>query len=316
VVVGNSRQLDYEYYNATYGVGSGHPQNNPLLITETSLGHATLESVTVLWPRGGLWTVGFQLVLAGTVIVPQGGNLTFATGDDHEHTYEVGLEVDTGLQVALYNLGSFFHTVYVTYKVSNIGDKLATQQAQDAAAAAASAGAAASAPSNPITVIPTAPSTTEVPPVSTVTVPPAALPGASPGVDPNDPVIVNLQQQITQLQQTVASLQTELAQLQIMPATPSTSTTSPTSPSVTSSASPAPVGPMITLGGPGTVVTNPDQSTTNPYNPNGSLNITALGQIATANGGAATIVTPTGGILPVTSGMLGGHPYTCIGSSC
>lgn len=150
--------------------------------------------------------------------------------------------------------------------------------------------------------------------------------------------VLALWAQVQALQQQVVNLQSEVANLlatqqvgggTIAPALPPATTATvpgstpppatPTTPVTTPSGAPAqqPTGPTVTLPAMGQTVTLSDgQTQVNPYNPGGSLNISAVGQIVADQGGKATVVTPTGAQIPVTVGTLGGHPYTCIGTSC
>lgn len=160
--------------------------------------------------------------------------------------------------------------------------------------------------------------------------------GPTSTIDPNDPTIVSLQTQITQLQQQVETLNATVASLQQNLASVVATTPGPNPTPVTSVANnpppstgalqnqaapgstptPGTTGPNVVLPTTGGTVPLSNGTAVNPYQPSGALDITALGKIAADNGGSVTITTPSGAQIPVTQGTLGGHPYTCIGTSC
>ena len=328
---GDLRQTDWDHQFRSYNVPAGSFVDTPTVFAE-NLGHVWLDSLIVedtLWVAG---KVGYRLLLAGGIIVPaNAAQFTYVGGFGGRQSFDVGIEVDTGVTVHGINFGQFPHFVFVTYKTTTIQNAIAaglvTQAGQTIAPEPSPSTVATSAPVMQLAPLP---STTGGTVTSTLT---SGTPTTAADVD-----VLALFNQVQALQSQVVNLQSEVANLLAaqqtgggtiapaptpsLPGVPNTTPSAAGTPStatVTPSGAPAqaPSGPQVTLPPAGGVVTLSDgQTQVNPYNPSGSLNITALGQIAADQGGTAVIVTPTGAQLPVTQGTLGGHPYTCIGTSC
>lgn len=72
-----------------------------------------MQEVQLIIPPGHAGLTGFQMSVAGTPIIPYGGN-PFIVGDDYQHSWEIGQEIEPS-QVLLtgYNRDVFTHTFYV-----------------------------------------------------------------------------------------------------------------------------------------------------------------------------------------------------------
>lgn len=92
----------------------------PLFTTITLGGLITLDQITFRIPAGHRGTTGLQVQLAGAVIFPYNAPTEWLVGDDDRLTVPFGIEVDTQLRVATYNLDLRGHTHLLDVQVSDI----------------------------------------------------------------------------------------------------------------------------------------------------------------------------------------------------
>ena len=312
---GSDRVADYVYYPVSLTVPAGTPASAPATV-QPFTSDKDLISIELQVPPGHSGFTGFSVTYDGTTILPWSTTgAQWIIADNYVKEFDVGMRVGPHMTITGYNTDQFPHTFYVRLKVRNNPPPSA---------------AVTTPPGGAVTQLQPPPTTpTGVPPVST------PLP-TTIGVDPNDPVIVALTGRVTAIEQTVETLQAQLAALQqqlnaVVATTPGPNPVPATTPgSVPSTPAPGtggtppvpakeltiPGAPAVTLPPQGQTYQAPGGQVINPYQPNGALDITAVGQIAAAHGGQANVTLPSGAVLPVTSGTLGGHPYTCIGTSC
>lgn len=113
------RQPDYRYVPFDVTIPKATVIASPQ-ITDVSSGDVGLLEVQCLVPPGPSGAVGWQLRLAGGVILPWQNTSTWIVADGQLLTFDVGLEVDSGLQVAAYNIGTFDHTLRFRLKVQDL----------------------------------------------------------------------------------------------------------------------------------------------------------------------------------------------------
>lgn len=89
--------------------------------TPTALGHCILDAVSVFIPSGHAGLTGLAIQLAGVHVVPFGDNTAYVLGNDSTDEFDLGVEVDTGLNVITYNIDAAFpHTFYLRFKCRDI----------------------------------------------------------------------------------------------------------------------------------------------------------------------------------------------------
>lgn len=318
---GDLRQTTWDHQFRGYNVPAGSFINLPTVFAE-NLGHVWLDSLIVENTIQVAGKVGYRLVLAGRILVPEANDpLTYVGGFGGRQAFDVGIEVDGSLQVHGINFGQFPHFVFVTYKTTDIASAIRAGLVNDP-------NAVSLAPTGESSVAQASPA-----PVTVITPPPAPTSGGTivttlaPSPVASDPAFLALQQQVQALTAQVEALQTQVDALQQNLAsvvattpgpnvTPVTSSTSPNAPKPAAQPDAIPGAPSIVLPAQGQSAQLSSGATVNPYNPNGSINISALGQVVADQGGSANVTLPSGAVLPVHTGTLGGYPYTCIGTSC
>jgi hypothetical protein len=95
-------------------VAANRVATNPLKVSPL-LGDIWLDKVHIRIPPGPKGNTGVSIVNAGVGIVPFGGNPTFMLADDELLEYDVGAEVNNGLQVWTYNTDVTAHTIQVRW---------------------------------------------------------------------------------------------------------------------------------------------------------------------------------------------------------
>lgn len=98
-------------YAADLTVPAGTPATAPVSLTvPVPTGHVTRGVLTI--PDGPNGLAGWQLLLAGTPIVPYDGE-SWLIGNDHVYTFPIDQDVNAGqLTVSGYNTGQYPHTFH------------------------------------------------------------------------------------------------------------------------------------------------------------------------------------------------------------
>lgn len=79
-------------------------------VTSVPIGDVWIDTVEIRIPRGHRGTTGIQLANSQTPFLPQGTTSLFILGDDEALTFDVGVEVDSGLEIVTYNQDVYNHT--------------------------------------------------------------------------------------------------------------------------------------------------------------------------------------------------------------
>jgi len=118
------RTVDPRYIPTTVTVPANTPQSAPTSL-DPGLGQVFLEEVQLYIPPGHGGLTGLAISLAGMHIVPYGGPNAYILGDGAGFTFDVGIEVDSGLNVVTFNADiAFAHLFYLRWKVSSIATAL------------------------------------------------------------------------------------------------------------------------------------------------------------------------------------------------
>lgn len=114
------RTINPRYVPQTVTVPPNTPSSAPTT-TATAVGHCILDAVTVFIPSGHQGLTGLAIQLAGVHVVPYGDNTAYVLGDDSTDEFQLGVEVDQGLNVITYNTDQAFpHTFYLRFKCRDI----------------------------------------------------------------------------------------------------------------------------------------------------------------------------------------------------
>ena len=313
---GNPRVADHLYWPVTLTVPASTPASAPATVLPFT-NDKYIEAIEVEVPPGHSGLTGIAVTYDGVNIVPWSPTAAWITADNYVKEFDVGMVMGAQLTIAGYNTDVFAHTFYVRIKV-----RYQATGAPAPPAAPPSSGGITVAP--PVTVLqPVPPTPLEVPPVSLITPPlhpqTPLLPVASPVA--TDPAFLALVQRVAALEGQVLALDAKAESL-IQRLTALLNTTTGPNPVQVTTPPPAgapaappqatviPGAPGVTLPGIGQTVPLPNGQQVNPYNPNGSLNISAVGQVVAASGGSANVTLPSGAVIPVTVSTLGGQPYT------
>jgi hypothetical protein len=72
-------------------------------------------SVEIVIPSGHRGLTGIAIANSGGQLVPYAQEPTFLIGDDDRLEYDIGVEVDTGFQVCVYNTDVYPHNFYLRF---------------------------------------------------------------------------------------------------------------------------------------------------------------------------------------------------------
>lgn len=123
------RTINPRYVPQTVTVPANTPVASPTSTT-TNLGHCILDAVSVFIPSGHQGLTGLAIQLAGVHVVPYGDNNAYVLGDDSTDEFQLGVEVDQGLNVITYNTDqAFSHTFYLRFKCRDIPQSQASTPA-------------------------------------------------------------------------------------------------------------------------------------------------------------------------------------------
>lgn len=114
-----SRTLSPRYISLTVTTPAATPQASPQS-TPVVVGHVILVSVSILIPPGHVGVTGVQVDLAQEPILPWGRPQGFIVGDNFRDTYNIDIEVDTGLTVVTFNTGNYSHQHFLEFHVIDI----------------------------------------------------------------------------------------------------------------------------------------------------------------------------------------------------
>lgn len=99
------------------------PLNTPIAsaISQTiDLGYVIIDWVEVRIPSGHLGFTGFALDNADVRLVPWNNRNEWLIGDNDLLDYEISMEASATMRMRGYNTGSFNHTFYLRFGVSDI----------------------------------------------------------------------------------------------------------------------------------------------------------------------------------------------------
>lgn len=116
-----TRTLSTRYVQVAITTPAASVKTAPLS-TAIDLGNVILDSLEISLPGGSVGLMGFNLALAGQVVLPYGGNAGFIIRESADKEYVIGIEVDKGLVVKTYNTDRHSHVAYFTFKVHDIFD--------------------------------------------------------------------------------------------------------------------------------------------------------------------------------------------------
>lgn len=85
------------------------------LVTQINLGDVMLHQIDMRIPPGHNGFTGIQIKLSDNAIVPWGNASAFIVGNDESLKFEYGDEVDAGLTVVTFNIGTYAHTHYLRF---------------------------------------------------------------------------------------------------------------------------------------------------------------------------------------------------------
>lgn len=113
------RQPDFRNVPVPVTVTNANPSTSPLIVP-VDLGDVFLIAVTVMFPPGPRGQVGVHLDLAGQTIVPWSDTQQWLIADAQTFNFDVGMEVDQGMNIHAYDNGGFNHLIQWVFKVSDI----------------------------------------------------------------------------------------------------------------------------------------------------------------------------------------------------
>lgn len=91
----------------------GGTQINAPQTTALPLADMWVESIEVEVPPGPGGSMGFNLVYAGTQMIPFSQQTSWLIVDNYQHSFPVSSQMGKGLQVVAYNIGFWNHSIYL-----------------------------------------------------------------------------------------------------------------------------------------------------------------------------------------------------------
>lgn len=108
------------------------PLNTPIasaISTTIDLGFVVIDWLEVRIPSGHLGFTGFALDNADVRLVPWNDRNEWLIGDDDLLHYDVGVQASRSMVMRGYNTGSFAHTFYLRFQVSDIAPSSSSSRA-------------------------------------------------------------------------------------------------------------------------------------------------------------------------------------------
>lgn len=114
-----ARQVDLRYYPFQVTVPAGTLSAAGFAV-DLEIAHGIAQSCHLDIPTGHAGLTGWQLALAGTVILPFHSPDTFVVAEDTHLDFVLGIEVDVQLQMLGYNTDVYDHTFYFRVALATI----------------------------------------------------------------------------------------------------------------------------------------------------------------------------------------------------